>query len=298
MIDKIKHFWKKGGYTIVLLIVALAIYLVGMDFATSCYQDANAPVEMTIDSEGKLGIHYVYDDFDEVHVLWETDGGNITPVKDNDNFKDQYTEENNGYFCYTNVLEQVKWSPEDNDGNKYTTANIRALVYEETDEKTIYCLEGHFIEVYMTVTINENGKVVKADNRYFTSPIREGGDKDWSQVYPIFEGEDGKVTYRYRTGNDLDGEKEIYARWQCNEAVLCETYILGGYIPGFQVVEATSNLKVLTQLNAVTVDTSKLDSGKDYILEAFLVEGDHYDDADLAEEFKIHRAEYEIEIAE
>lgn len=294
MIDKIKIFWKKGGYTIILLIVALAVYLVGMDIATSCYQNANSPVEMTIDSEGHIGINYVYDDFEKVHVLWETDGGNITPLEKNDDFSLQYTEENNGYFCYTNVLEKIKWTPEDKDGSTYSTANIRALVYEETEEEDIYCLEGHFIELYMTVTLDENGVTVKTDDRYFSNPVREGSDKDWSQIYPIFEADNGKVTYRYRTGSDIENADSIYSRWQCSEAVLCETYILGGYIPEFEVVEETSNLKVLTQLNAVTVDTSKLDSGIDYTLEAFLVDSEHYDDADLEEEYKIHRAELKI----
>lgn len=292
MIDKIKIFWKKGGYTIILLIVAFAVYLVGMDFATSCYQDANAPVEMTIDSEGNLGIHYVYDDFDEVHVLWETDGGNISPVKENDDFKDQFTEENKGYFCYANVLEQVKWNPEDNDGNKYTTANIRALVYEETEGKDIYCLEGHFIECYMTVTLDEGGKVVKAEDRYFSNPIREDGEKNWNQIYPISIEENGRVTYRYRTGNDIKDAENLFVRWQCNGKVLCETYILGGYIPGFDIVEATSNLEVLTQVNAVSIDDNSIDIGYSYVLEAFLVDGNHYDDPDLKEEYKINKAEY------
>lgn len=290
-----KKDWKKIIYSVIILVVALVIYFAGMDFVTSCYNDKTAPVEMTIDSNGNLGIQYVYDDYAKIHVLWETDGGNITPVKENEKFSEQYTEENNGYFCYANVLEQVQWSPVDNDGNTYSTANIRALVYEETDSKGAYFLEGCFIELYMTVTLDENGVVIKTTDRYFSNPVREGNDKDWSQVYPIFEGTDGKVTYRYRTGKDIENADSLYSRWQCNEAVLCETYILGGYIPGFEVVEATSNLKVLTQLNAVTVDTSKLDSGKDYVLEAFLVDSEHYDDADLAEENKIHKAELTIE---
>ena len=290
-----KRDWKKIIYSVIILVAAVVIYFAGMDFITSCYNDSTAPVEMTIDSNGKLGIQYVYDDYANIHVLWETDGGNITPVKENEKFSEQYTEENNGYFCYANVLEQVEWSPVDNDGNTYSTANIRALVYEETDSKGVYFLEGCFIELYMTVTLDENGTVIKTTDRYFSNPVREGADKEWTQVYPIFEGSDGKVTYRYRTGKDIENADSLYSRWQCNEAVLCETYILGGYIPGFEVVEATSNLKVLTQINAVTVDTSKLDSGKEYLLEAFLVDSEHYDIADLAEENKIHKAELTIE---
>lgn len=294
MVENKNKDWKKISFSVILLVVALVIYFVGMDFITSCYNESTAPVEMTIDDNGNLGIQYVYDDYKTIHVLWETDGGNITPVEKNDDFKDQYTEENNGYFCYTNVLEKVKWNPEDNDGNTYSTANIRALVYEETESKGIYCLEGYFIECYMTVTLNDEGKVIKATERYFSNPVRDDSDKDWSQIYPIFEGKDGKVTYRYRTGSDIENADNLYSRWQCNEAILCETYILGGYVPGFEVVEATSNLNILTQLNAVTVDKSKLDSGKDYVLEAFLVDSEHYDDADLAEEYKIHKVEFNI----
>lgn len=295
MVVKGKTDWKKVILSTTLLVAALVIYLAGMEFATSCYQEANSPVTMTIDDDGRLGIHYIFDDSDVVHVLWETDGGSIEPVQRNDNFKAQYTDENNGYFCYTNVLEKVQWNPKDNDGNKYSVANIRALVYEETKGEDIYCLEGHFIELYMTVTLDENGTVVKTTERYFSNPVREGNYKNWSEIYPIFEGNDGKITYRYRTGMDIENADSIFSRWQCNEAVLCETYILGGYVPAFDVVKNTSNLNVLTQINAVTIDTSKLDSGKEYILEAFLVDNNHYDDADLEEEYKLHKAELIIE---
>ena len=296
MLNKLKNKFGTTIYTIIILIVAFAVYIIGVDYATSCYNDSTAPVEMTIDDKGNLGIQYVFDDYEEVHVLWETDGGNIKPLKENKDFSLQNTDENNGYFCYTNVLEKVVWSPDDNDGNKYTTANVRALVYEESADKGIYCLEDYFIEVYMTVTLDNNGKVVKAEDRYFTNPVREGSDTNWSEIYAIFEGNDGKTTYRYRTGNEIDGEKEIYARWQCNEAILCETDITGGYLPSFGVVKDTSNLKVLTQINAVTVDKFSLESGKEYIFEAFLVEGDRYDDADLAEEYKLHKAEMSISV--
>ncbi len=295
ILEYLKELWGRWGWTIVVMVVAFALYIVGVEFASSCYNDANAPVEITIDENGHLGIQYVFDDHKEVHVLWETDGGNIKPLTENKDFEKQNTDENNGYFCYTNVLEKAVWSPDDNDGNKYTTANIRALVYEEIWHAGKYCLEGYFIELYMTVTTDGSGKVVKAEtDRYFSNPIRQGDDKDWSQIYAIFQGNNGETTYRYRTGKDIDTSKNLYVRWQCNEPILCETDIPAGYIPEFTVVKTTSNLKTLTQINTVTVDTSSLDSGKDYVVEAFLVEEAYYDDADIKEDKKIHKAKLNI----
>lgn len=296
ILEYLKEFWGRWGWSLVILIVAFAVYIVGVEVATSCYSDVNAPVKMTIDEEGYLGIQYVYEDHEEIHVLWETDGGNIKPLTENEDFIGQNTEENLGYFCYTNVLEKAVWSPEDNDGSKYTTANIRALVYEEISHAGKYCLEGYFIELYMTVTLDETGRVVKAEtDRYFSNPIREGDDEEWSQIYAIFQGDNGETTYRYRTGSDIDTSVNLYARWQCNEAILSQTDIPAGYIPEFTTVNTTSNLKTLTQINTVTVDTTTLDSGKEYVIEAFLVEEDYYDDAELAEDKKIYKAELEID---
>lgn len=290
MVEKLKEFMGKGGYSILIFVVAFAVYVAGVNIASSCANEANLPVEIKINSEGQLYVEYIYEDYKEIHVLWETDGGNIMPLSENDRFNDQYTDENKGYFCYTNVADKVVWNQADADGNNYKTANVRALVYEEIKGQSIYNMQDYFIELYITVTVDKNGKVVKAEDRYFSNPIRENGDKDWNQIYPIFEGKDGMVTYRYRTGNDIDGSKELYARWQCNEGILNQTDIVSGYVPNFKISDTINNLKILTQINTITVDTSSLDSGKNYEIEAFLVEKEYYDHDIVPGEKQINKA--------
>lgn len=292
--ERFKEIMNKGGWTILIMFIALGIYVIGVDYASSCANEVNAPVTIEISEDGQLYVKYIYEDYKNLHVLWETDGGNIKPVNENDKFKEQYTDENKGYFCYTNVAEKVQWNPSDADGNNYTTANVRALLYQEMESQSVYNMQDYIIELYLTVTLDENGKAIEAKERYFSSPIREDGATDWNQIYPIFEGEDGNVTYRYRTGTFVDGTKEIYLRWSCSEPVLSETDILSGYVPSFKISTTVKNLNNLTQINTVTVDTSALESGKDYNLEAYLVESEYFDDENISEENKMHKATMKI----
>ncbi|MBQ9700526.1 MAG: hypothetical protein IJV71_07890, partial [Lachnospiraceae bacterium] len=62
ILEYLKELWGRWGWTIVVMVVAFALYIVGVEFASSCYNDANAPVEITIDENGHLGIQYVFDD--------------------------------------------------------------------------------------------------------------------------------------------------------------------------------------------------------------------------------------------
>ena len=91
MKEKFNNFMIKGGFSVIVAVVCMSLYLGVMSRAQKCYSDNLEPVEIKLTKEGNLYLNYIYDDKDKLMVLWETDGGTIKPSKENNDLKEQYS---------------------------------------------------------------------------------------------------------------------------------------------------------------------------------------------------------------
>lgn len=203
---------------------------------------------------------------EDIYILWETDGGNLSAVSPNEDFKEQYCEENLGYQLYAQCDEKVVWSPEDADGNRYTTATVVATVYTKSEEEGINC---YFIDYTIhqdaaTVTCQDGIVTKEETDRYFCNPVREGGDNDWTQIYAIKMEED-KTVYRYRVGYDLSKiieNQSLIICFESTEPVLYETDYLAGLYPLITIAEETEAKSSLSGVQAVTVYNQDIENGQ------------------------------------
>lgn len=284
MKEKFDLFMQKGGFSVIVAVVCMSLYLGVMSTAQKCSADSLEPIEIKLTDDGNLYLNYIYDDKDDLMVLWETDGGTIKPSKENSDLKEQYTEDNKWYYAYGTLDDEFVWDSKDADGNDYEIATVKATLYEKTKDKSLYFIDEAEVEVTMTVTIKD-GKVVEVDDRFFSNPVRSGNDDDWSQIYLINEGE--KVnTYRYRTGKDIPDEEYLFLRWESSESIICETDLRNGLIPNCGVINSNKNKDMLVQINTISIFN---DSHKGEI-EAYIVNDKHYEDSTVDEDNKINKA--------
>lgn len=280
---------QNGGFAVIVGVIAMSLYLCVIHTAQKCSSDSITPVEIKLTEEGNLYLNYVYDDKDELMVLFETDGGTIKTLKENEQFSEQYMDNNKWYYAYGKVADEFVWDSKDADGNEYEVATIRAIMYEQTEGKSQYFIKEAAAEVQITVTYKD-GKIVKAEDRIFSNPVRKDSDKDWSQIYNINEGENGINTYRYRTGKDIPNEEYLFLRWEAEGEILCETDVHKGLIPKCGVINSNKNKSKLVQINTVSVFEEEA-KGK---IEAYLVNDKYYEKEKVEEKNKYNKAEMEL----
>ena len=279
MKEKFNKFMYNGGFAVIVAVIAMGLYLSVLSGAQKCSADSIEPVEVRIDDEGKLYLHYIYDDKDELMILWETDAGNISIVEDENKLN---------YFTYGNMDEKIIWDSKDADGNEYEVATVRAILYEKTEEKSTYFIAEAAAEVQISVTYKD-GKIVKAEDRMFSNPVRKNSDTNWSQIYVIDENED-LITYRYRTGKEIPEDEYLYLRWEADDSILCETDVHNGLYPKCGVLNSNKNKEKIVQVNTVSVFKEKA-KGNIY---AFIVGEKYYEQPDVSEKNKINKAELKL----
>lgn len=274
---------KHGGYALLVATIATVFFFAVLQWASDYMGEETKELEIQIDEQGCLYVDYQYDDKEKVYILWETDGGTLRAENKTDTFNNQ---EDGGYYCYGLSDEKISWSPEDADGYVYNTATVRAVLYEKQEEN-IYKIENYVLETTITVTMEEN-QVKKTEDRYFSNPVREGAEENWSQIYCINEGEN-YVTYRYRTGASV---KEDYILcWQSEHEILSETDYVQGYLPECTINKEKKNMTVLKGSTLISCPKSNSSSLQ---IEAYLIESGNYNKEELEEKEQLYKAEIEI----
>lgn len=295
MKEKVKQIMIKGGFSVLIAVVAMALYLAAMHFANKYFENITKPAEITVSENGEIKIEGFETEKDEViYVLWETDGGTVKPVVNNPTFEEQNKAENNKwYYANTNIDEGIVWNSTDADGNEYTTATVRAVIYSYNKEKGHYNMGNYVNEMTITVT-KKDGNIEKAEEeRYFGNPVREGNDSSWNQVYMISEDEKGLQTYRFRTGGKID-EEVLILSWESDKNILSETDYEAGLYPKCQILKSNENKNLILAKPTITVDKNKGAGGKIY---GYLIDEDTYNKADngINEDKKHFKAEITIE---
>jgi hypothetical protein len=276
---------KSGGYALLVATIATVSFFAILQWANDYVKEKTGELEISLDENGAISVDYNYDDKEDVYILWETDGGMVKSDSTTDLFKEsQKDEQNKGYYCYTLSNGKVYWDSKDADGNNYSTATIRAVLYEK-DENNIYKIENYVTEVTITLTM-QDGKIKKAENRLFSNPIREDSDEKWSQIYCINESEKNN-TYRYRTGEKIDKDKVLILCWQSDKEDLSETDYANGIYPECTVVEKNSNKELLKAVTMITCSKEKIEEGN---LQAYLIDEESYQKTILEEKDKINIA--------
>lgn len=296
---KIKNIMIKGGFSVIIAVVAMSLYLMAMYFANKYFESITKPAEIVVNENGEISIQGFETEKDEIiYILWETDGGNIKPVKENPAFEDQNRKENNKwYYVNTAIDEGVVWNSKDADGYEYTTATVKAVIYSyNKEEKNNQYYMGNYVnEMNITVTI-KNNKIVKAEKeRYFSNPIRKDEKNDWNQIYVIDEDENGNLTYRFRTGKEIKEEILILC-WESDKEILSETDYKSGLYPECKILKENKNKKNIITKNTITVNSNEAGGCNIY---AYLISEDVYDNLDedninIEEKDKQYKAEEEI----
>lgn len=264
-----KELWKKidrfmlkyGGYSLLIATVATVAFFAVLQWAQDYVKEKTPELEIQLDDEGYLYVNYQYDDKENVYIFWETDGGSLSIENKDNTFSEQkeYQNFNKGYYGYTKSNERVLWSSNDADGNTYSTATVRAVLYEK-DKDNIYKIENYVLEVNITLTM-QDGKIIKAKDRVFSNPVRENSDDNWSQIYCIQETED-TVTYRYRTGSKIDEDKVLILYWKADDSILSETDYAEGICPSASIIKENENKSEIKASTMITCEKKMCQSGK------------------------------------
>lgn len=277
---KLKNIMIKGGFSVIIAVVAMSLYLMAMHFANKYFENITKPAEIVVNEKGEISIQGFETEKNEIiYVLWETDAGNIKPVKENQVFKEQNEKKNNKwYYVNTAIDEAVAWDSKDADGYEYTTATVKAVIYSyNKEEKNNQYYMGNYVnEMNITVTI-KNNKIVKAEKeRYFSNPIRKDDSDDWNQIYIIDEDENGNITYRFRTGSEIKEEILILC-WEAEKEILSETDYKAGLYPECKISDDNANKKNIIAKNTITV---KGNNNAECNISAYLISEDAYDAID------------------
>ncbi len=283
MKEKFNKIMQNGGFAVIVAIVAMGLYLTVMSGAQKCSADSLKPVEIKIDDNGFLYLNYIYDDADDLMILWETDGGNLSRIEQSSSSFD--------YYVYTSVDSKLLWDSKDADGNEYEVATISATLYEKTEGKSDYYISKDVTATQVQITVTyKDGKIVQSEDRLFSNPVRKDSEKNWSQIYLINEGDNGINTYRYRTGMDFPDEEYLFLRWESDKEILCETDIRNGMTPNCGILNSNKNKKILTQVNIISIKEDSTGT-----IEAFIVSEDDYEKEEVPKENRINEAILVIE---
>lgn len=294
MKEKIRQIMIKGGFSVLIAVAAMSLYLAAMHFANKYFEKQTKPAEISVNDDGEIFIKGFEKEKDEtIYILWETDAGNIKPVNKNEIFEDQYNNENNrGYCVNTDITDGVKWSGTDAAGGEYTAATVRAVIYsyDKNKNKDPYFMGSYVNELKITVT-QKNGKISKADDeRYFSNPVKAGNNSEWNEIYLVNEDSQGNQTYRYRTGGKIE-EDMLILGWEADRDILSETdYEKGMY--NCSIAEDNKNKNVILTKNTITVNKNEAYGAE---ISAYLTDEktyNNYNDGkkEIPENKKLHKA--------
>jgi len=254
MKEKISKIMKSGGWAVLIATVAMAAYLLILQWGDNFIKNQTVELKITIDENGYLSTNYGGSK-DGVYIIWQTDGGNIQPVHKDEKLAEQYYDGNKWYFAYTAPNDKIKWSSEDADGNKYTEATIRATLYMTDRSKTVFYIGEYVNEASVTVK-SQDGKAVKAEDRLFSNPVREG-DSNWSQIYEISDFS-GQKTFAYRTGYVVENPGEKILVWEADEKIMNETDLRYGAVGPFIVNPEKSGKDMLIGSSMITFNVANI----------------------------------------
>lgn len=281
---------KSGGYALLVATVATVGFFAVLQWSNDYVKEKTGELEISVDKDGYLSVDYNYDDKENVYILWETDGGTIKSDHKSEVFLEQESDDKNkGYYSYSLSNEKAYWTPMDADGNTYDTATVRAVLYER-DTDDIYKLENYVTEVTITLSYAD-GKVTETEERLFSNPIRDGGDKNWSQIYCIEESDNG-YTYRYRTGEEINKDEVLILCWESKEENISETDYAKGLYPTCTTVEDNSDKKLLKAVTTMGCSKDKITDMTQ--IEAYLINESTYKNDKIEERNKINVAKLEI----
>ncbi len=295
MKETIAKIMRSGGYAVILATVAMALYLFVLEMGNKFIESQSVELKVTIDENGYLSTNYGGDKKD-VYVLWQTDGGCIKPVKENNNLKAQNEEGNKWYFAYTGPNEKIVWDKADADGSNYSQATIRATVYLSKEATGPFHVYEYISDASITVEKKDN-KTSKCGNRLFSNPVRESSDKEWSQIYEVSKDGSTNKTYMYRTGSDIKNAKDMMMVWEANESNINETDLIQGTVSSsagsgvFGVNAANSGKKIIMAVPSITFNVDNI--GEDFHVEAYLTSSSNNgkEAGDIKDEEKFYKAE-------
>ena len=274
MKEKLRKIMYGGGYAVIIAVVAMIAYLTVMYFANKYFEDSKGEIKINISKDGALSVNYEGDDSENIYVLWETDGGSIKSVKENEKFSKLNQNENNKfYYTNTHIKESVVWDNLDYTGEIFKKATVKAVIYRYAkDQKKDYYYMGDYItEVNITLTKN-NDKTVKTADRYFSNPVKENSEtNNWSEIY-IIEENDKTLTLRYRTGGNTEDELLLLS-WESEDKILSETDYVSGFENGGLIYNKNKNVDFLKAKSTITLSKENI-SGKK--IEAFLTDEKTY----------------------
>lgn len=202
-----------------ILVIILIVYGFVAYKVSTTRPAIKAEIEINPDSNAL----YINSDIDlkDLCVFWETDAGGVYPKVLNPKLLAQ---SKNGYYCYTDADEEVKWSPKDNDDNEYSVATIRAHLYSYNKDGTKYDLTEILDSIEITIAY-DGKKLIKHEDRMFGNPVRKGNDENWSQIVRVYNNMNYEIL-RYRTGSKLDEGETI--GWELNLPPFQEAKITAG----------------------------------------------------------------------
>ncbi len=256
MKEKLQNIMNRGGWIVVIGLVAMAVSIAIMQWGDNFFYNALKDYEILIDENGYLYTNYG-GDTEDAYILWETDGGKLSAVTENEALSLQYKEDVTGYFLYTDTDDLVKWEPADADGYEYTTVTIRATCYTADGDVAWYVVYDYIDDAELTITWNEETKKPEKaeETRVFSNPVREGDDTSWTQLYVVSRASEDYVTLRFRTGTDftaIDNIDDLILRFESSESILGETDLASGLIT-FKLNLDNVGKKVMSQVMTVTV---------------------------------------------
>ena len=78
---KVAKIMRSGGWAVLVAVIAMALYLFVLEIAEKAITNMKVDLIVKIDENGYLSTNYKGDK-EDVYILWETDGGSIVPVEE------------------------------------------------------------------------------------------------------------------------------------------------------------------------------------------------------------------------
>lgn len=256
------------------------------------FDSQTEPVAITLNEDGTLSVS-LEGERDNIYILWETDGGSVTPTEENPDFSHLKDENNRNYICYTFCDDKIIWNNKDASGEEFETATVRAIIYYVTEDQKKDYVGSEGVETELTITLHmeEDGTVTQSEDRYFSNPVKKGSTDTWSEIYVVKEDEKS-VTLRYRTSEDVgtDENEILVLCWENEEGIISQTDLAAGLFPDVTVSEETNHQTQIKQSDLITF--YKSDVNKETEISAFLVDSSIYENDSFSEEEKLGNAMY------
>ncbi|MCD8117884.1 MAG: hypothetical protein LUE29_00080 [Lachnospiraceae bacterium] len=300
---KVKAFFLQVLGPLAVFIVAIFIMYELLLMGENYMDETINEVKIALGEDGELSIS-LDGTRDDIYILWETDGGSVTPLVEDEDFS--HIDDSYHYICYTYCDDGIRWDPLDATGDEFELATVRATIYYITEGQTKDYIKTNSdnVEMQLTITlrVDEDGTVteVEDEDHYFSNPQKKGVSDTWSEIYVVSQDEDG-ITLRYRTNADIVVESDDTAYvliWENEDGLISETDLASGIFPvaGISEEEDENHVCYIRQSDMVTVLWRDLEtltdaSGSAYTeVKAYLVDQSIYENETFTEEQKFQEA--------